>query len=124
MNNLVFNVLSAIVVAIAGIVAKSLLPYIKMKKNEALAKLRATNFGFAADIIESVVRAVEQTVSDEYHGDDKKHIAIERIKTLLEQNGIAITDEQMESLIESAVQAMNEGKISEVIEIPGSDSST
>ena len=111
MDKLVFNILLALVVAIAGIIAKNVLPFLKAKKEEALAKLRETKFAFAADIIDAVVRAVEQTVSEELHGDDKKNLAIKYIQELLAQNGIAITAEQLDVLIEAAVQAMNEAKI-------------
>lgn len=111
MDKLVFNILLALAVAIAGIIAKNVLPFLKAKKEEALAKLRETKFAFAADIIDAVVRAVEQTVSEELHGDDKKNLAIKYIQELLAQNGIAITAEQLDVLIESAVQAMNEAKI-------------
>ena len=76
MENLIFNVLMALVVAIVGIIAKTLLPYLKAKEEEALAKLRRTKWSWAADIIDAVVRAVEQTVSDEIHGDDKKALAV------------------------------------------------
>lgn len=116
MQNLIFNVLMALVVAIAGIVAKQVIPFVKAKKEEALAKIRHTKWAFAADIIDAVVRAVEQTVSDEIHGDGKKEIAIKYIQELLAQNGIEVTAEQLDALIEAAVQAMNEGQIK--VEVP------
>lgn len=118
MQNLIFNVLMALVVAIAGIVAKQVIPFVKAKKEEALAKIRQTKWAFAADIIDAVVRAVEQTVSDEIHGDGKKEIAIKYIQELLAQNGIEVTAEQLDALIEAAVQAMNEGQIK--VEVPES----
>lgn len=116
MQNLIFNVLMALVVAIAGIVAKTLIPYLKQKEVEALTKLRQTQWGFMADIVEAVVRAVEQTVSDEIHGEGKKELAIKYIQELLAQNGIEVTAEQLDALIEAAVQAMNEGQIK--VEVP------
>ena len=111
MDKLVFNIVLALVVAVAGIIAKSLIPYLKAKKEEALAKLRSTKWYFVADIVDAVVRAVEQTVSEEIHGEDKKSLAIKYIQELLAQNGIAISAEQLDALIEAAVQAMNEGNI-------------
>ena len=100
MENLIFNVLMALVVAIVGIIAKTLLPYLKAKEEEALAKLRRTKWSWAADIIDAVVRAVEQTVSDEIHGDE-----------LLNQNGISLSDKQIDALIEAAVHTMNDSII-------------
>ena len=91
MEKMVFSITMALVVAIAGAIAKELYPYLKQKQEEATAKLRQTQWAFAADIIDAVVRAVEQTVSEEIHGPDKREIAIKYIMQLLEKNGIRIT---------------------------------
>lgn len=109
MNNLILNVLTCVIVAVIGIITRSLLPYLKAKKEEALAKLRKTKFDWAADIIDAVVRAVEQTVAEDIHGIDKKNLAIKYIAPFLAQNGIVLTEEEIDCLIEAAVQAMNEG---------------
>jgi LL-H family phage holin len=110
-EKLVFNILMAIVVALAGIIAKELLPYLKRKQEELTARLRKTQWAFAADIVDAVVRAVEQTVSEELHGAGKKDLAVRYIRELLKQNGIYVTAEQLDALIEAAVQAMNAGTI-------------
>ena len=106
-DKLIFEVLMAIVVVIAGIVARELFPYLKQKQLEFTARLRKTQWAFAADIVDAVVRAVEQTVSEELHGPEKKDLAVRYIRRLLEQNGIYVTAEQLDALIEAAVQAMN-----------------
>lgn len=115
-EKLVYEVLFALVVAIAGIVAKTLIPYLKQKEAEALAKLRQTQWAWAVDIIEAVVRAVEQTVSEEIRGEDKKAIAVRYITDIFRQNGIELSHEQIDKLIEAAVQAMNQQSIQ--IEVP------
>jgi LL-H family phage holin len=109
MNTLVFNVLTAVIVALIGIVTKELLPFLRAKEIEAEAKLRRTKWAWAADIIDAVVRAVEQTVSGEIHGPGKKQKAQRIISVLLEQNGIQLSADQIDALIEASVQAMNEG---------------
>lgn len=116
MNNLIFNVLMALVVAICGVIARTLLPFLKAKKEEALAQMRRTKWAWAADIIDAVVRAVEQTVGEEIHGIEKKTIAIEYIKSMFAQANITLTDEEISQLIESAVHAMNEQHKTEVLE--------
>ena len=116
MDKIIFEVLMALIVAIAGIIAKSLIPYLKQKEEEALIKLRQTEFAWAADIVEAVVRAVEQTVSEEIHGKDKKDIAVRYITDMLRQNGIDLSYEQIDKLIEAAVQTMNANAIQ--IEVP------
>ena len=116
MDKIIFEVLMALIVAIGGIIAKSLIPYLKQKEEEALIKLRQTEFAWCADIVEAVVRAVEQTVSEEIHGKDKKDIAVKYINEILNQNGIAISADQVDKLIEAAVNAMNQQTIQ--IEVP------
>lgn len=109
MNELVFNILMALIVAIVGIIAKELLPFIKQKQEELDAQLRKTEWAWAADIVDAVVRAVEQTVADNIHGQDKKDIAIKYINNLLEENGLDyLSDDQINALIEAAVNSMNE----------------
>lgn len=107
MNNILFNVLSAVIVALIGIIVKDLLPYLKTVKKEAMERIRATRWAWAADIIDAVVRAVEQTVSDEIHGADKKAIALQYIEPFLQNAGICLTAEEIDRLLEAAVQAMN-----------------
>lgn len=111
MNNILFNVLSAVIVALIGIIVKDLLPYLKTVKAEAMERIRSTRWAWAADIIDAVVRAVEQTVSDEIHGADKKAIAMQYIVPFLQNAGISLTPEEIDRLLEAAVQAMNANMI-------------
>ena len=113
MNDLIFNVLMALVVALAGIVARQLLPYLREKKEEATEAIRQTRWAWCADIIDAVVRAVEQTVGEEIHGDDKKAEAILLIGRLFYQAGLHMSDDQIDALIEAAVQTMNAEVLSE-----------
>lgn len=107
MNTLIFNVLMAVTVSLAGVIMKTLLPYLKEKKEETTARIRKTRWAWAADIIDAVVRAVEQTVSEEVHGEEKKEIAVDYISKLLRQNGLDLSREQVDALVEAAVQTMN-----------------
>lgn len=116
MEKLVYEVLFALVVAIAGIVAKNLIPYLKQKEAEALAKLRQTQFSWLADIVELIVRSVEQTVSEEIHGQEKKDIAIKYIEEICKQVDLTFSYEQIDRMIEAAVNAMNQQSIQ--IEVP------
>ena len=106
-QNLVFNVLMALVVAMAGIVTRSLLPYLRNKKEEALAQIRKTKWSWAADIIDAVVRAVEQTVEEDLHGEAKKDVAIQYISDILSRAGLTLSDVEINTLIEAAVNTMN-----------------
>lgn len=110
-NQLVFNVLLALIVALIGIVTKTLLPYLKAKQEAATTALRQTRWAWAADIIDAVVRAVEQTVEDGVHGEAKKAEATRLIFDFFRANHIDLTQEQISALIESAVQTMNSNTI-------------
>ena len=122
MDRLIFNVLMALVVALAGIVARKLLPCIEKKVEEAEEKIRRTQWAWAVDIVEAVVRAVEQTVAEDIHGKDKKDRAILYITRLLKENGISLSSEEISTLIEAAVHTMNENCIlagaGELVDLP------
>lgn len=107
MNNLLMNVLTAVIVAMIGVITTQLLPFLTAKKDEALAKMRRTKWAWAADIIEAAVRAVEQTVAEDVHGINKKKLAVNYIMPWLSKNGINLTEDEIDQLIEAAVQAMN-----------------
>lgn len=107
MNNLLMNVLTAVIVALIGVITTQLLPFLTAKKDEALAKMRRTKWAWAADIIDAAVRAVEQTVAEDVHGINKKKLAVNYIMPWLQKNGITLTEGEIDQLIEAAVQAMN-----------------
>ena len=121
MNELVFNICLAIVVAIFGIIAKSVIPFLRAKKDAAMEQLRSTRYFWIADIVDSVVNAVEQTVKDEIHGDDKKQLAIRYIMEILKENNVEISAEQLSTLIEAAVKAMNDALPEEIIAVPDNE---
>lgn len=108
LNDLIFNICLALVVAICGIICRELLPYIKEKRNEAMKALEATKWAWAADIIDAVVHAVEQTVIEQ-HGEEKKAIAHQLIVKALKEANIYLSDAQIDTLIEAAVNIMNGG---------------
>ncbi len=110
MPNLVFNILMALITVFAGAIANELMPYLRARKEEATAKIRQTQWAWAADIIDAVVRAVEQTVSEGIHGEGKKQLAVNYINQLFEQAGLSLPPQQVDALIEAAVQSMNTGK--------------
>ena len=107
LNTMVFNILVALTVALVGIVTRQLLPYLREKRIEATEKIRQTQWSWCADIIDAVVRAIEQTVSDEIHGEDKKAEAVKLIGRIFYQAELHLSDDQIDALIEAAVQSMN-----------------
>lgn len=51
MEELVYNVLLAVITALIGVVTTQLIPYLKAKQTETTAKLRQTKWSWTADII-------------------------------------------------------------------------
>ena len=110
-NQLVFNVLLALIVALIGIVTKTLLPYLKAKQAAATTALRQTRWAWAADIVDAVVKAVEQTADEYMHGEVKKDAATRMIVDFFRENHIDLTEAQISALIETAVQELNSNTI-------------
>ena len=107
MNQIVYNVLLAVITALIGVIVNQAIPYLKGKYAEAEAKVRQTKWSWAMDVADAAVRAVEQTASEAIHGNGKKDLAKQFVKSALEQAGVKMTDYQIDTLIEAAVQAMN-----------------
>ena len=107
MNDLFFKVLLAVITALIGVIVNQAIPYLKGKYAEAEAKVRQTKWSWAMDVADAAVRAVEQTASEAIHGNGKKDLAKQFVKSALEQAGVKMTDYQIDTLIEAAVQAMN-----------------
>lgn len=104
MNELLFNILQVVIISAIAAILRYAIPYFT-------AILRAHDYNFAASIIETMVRAAEQTFIGVHRGDEKFEWVVKMAKVQLDKYGIAITDDQLIQLLEAAVQAMNaEGK--------------
>ena len=60
------------------------------------------------DVVSTTVQYVEQVYKD-IHGQEKLDKALERASELLKEKGIAVSDTEFETLIESAVCGFNDG---------------
>ena len=60
------------------------------------------------DVVDTTVKYVEQVYSD-IHGEEKLAKAIERASQLLNDQGIIVSVDELETLIESAVNGFNGG---------------
>jgi LL-H family phage holin len=110
-STLIYNTLLALIVALIGIVTKTLLPYLRAKKDETTTALRQTRWVWAADIVDAVVKAVEQTADEYMHGEVKKDAATRMIVDFFRENHIDLTEAQISALIETAVQELNANTI-------------
>jgi len=100
MNDILFNILQVLVVSAIAAILRYLIPLL-------IQTLRAHDYNFAANIVETAVRAAEQSFIGHGRGDEKYRYAVETIKSTFGKYNIKITDDQICQLIEAAVQTMN-----------------
>lgn len=100
MNDLLFNILQVVIISAIAAVLRYTIPYFTRI-------LREHDFNFAADIIETLVRAAEQTITGHGRGDERFEFVVRMAKAQLERYNIQIEDDQIIQLLEAAVQAMN-----------------
>ena len=101
MNDVVFEILKAVLVLVIILIAKYLVPWIKLQvEHEWLLKW-----------VELAVRSAEQTVLGDKTGPEKKAIVTKFLKEQLQQKNISISDEQLNTLIEAAVYAMKQEQV-------------
>ena len=60
------------------------------------------------DVVNSTVKYVEQIYTD-IHGEDKLNEALKQASSILQEKGIQVSQDQLKTLIESAVYGMNQG---------------
>lgn len=100
MNEIVFEVLRAVVMLVIILLARYAIPYVKLKVED-------TRYAWLVDWVELSVRSAEQTIVGNKTGAEKKAAVTKFVKNLLYQKNIIISDKQLDTLIESAVYVMN-----------------
>jgi len=103
MNDVLFEVLKAVIVLAVVLIVRYAVPYAK----EAVEK---SKYSWLITWVDIAVRAAEQTVFGEATGAEKKAIVTEFIKELLISKNLSVSDEQLDKLIEATVFEMNGGK--------------
>ena len=99
MNDLTFNILKLVVSVVCALIAVYLVPYLKNKlQDEKYAQLLY--------MVEVAVRAAEQTLGAG-EGKLKKDEVMKFVVKWMDEQGIKITIQQLDQLIESAVFNMN-----------------
>lgn len=104
MNEILFEILKAVVVLVIILVGRYAIPYLKQlaeaKEHEWIVKW-----------VGVAVKATEQTIFGDKKGPERKAIVTKFIKTLLLKKNISLSDAQLENLIEAAVYAMKGGEL-------------
>ena len=103
MDDRFFELILAFIPVLGTVLTIFIIPYIEEKiGNEKLAK-----YEYWANM---AVRAAEMLFVESGKGIDKKTYVVEFLTNLFNKNKVVITDEQMNVLIEAAVQELNKNK--------------
>ncbi len=97
MNEIIYEIIRALLVISIMVVVRYAVPYLK-------SKIKNTELEWIYAWAVKAVKAAEQTRTGK--GIIKKATVKDFLLNVIEQNNISLTDEQLENLIESAVYAM------------------
>ena len=100
MNEVLFEILKAVVILAIILLGRYVIPFIKLQ-------VEKTRYAWLINWVELAVRSAEQTILGDKSGPEKKAIVTKFIKEQLEAKRISISDDQLDILIESAVYIMN-----------------
>lgn len=100
MNDVMFTILEGIVAISIILIMRYAIPYLRIKLQSVIDIT-------VWDAIVKEVKSVEQTMKGKGLGIAKKEEVIVRITAWANKHGIAITQEQISQLIETAVFIMN-----------------
>ena len=100
-NELTFDILKIVVSVCAALVTVYLVPYLKtLKEDKRYASL--------VEMVEVAVRAAEQTIKEPHEGKLKKTEVVQFVTEWLDKQGIKITPEELDRLIECAVYQLKQ----------------
>ena len=100
MNDVTFIILKLVVSVCAALVTVYLIPYIKTLREDK-------RYAQALDIVQTAVRAAEQTCKDDT-GEFKKSEVLSFVCQWLKKNGVKMEMSQLDRLIECAVYQMKQ----------------
>lgn len=102
MNELTFDILKIVVSVCAALITVYVVPYIKALRQDK-------RYESIMGMVEIAVRAIEQTRKEQGQGKLKKAEVETFITEWLTDQGIKITDKELDQLIECAVYQMKQG---------------
>lgn len=94
------------VISLASVVITCLFGYIGLAVKKTYTKY--VDNQVKKDVVETTVNYVEQVYTD-IHGNEKLQAAKDVVIGILNEKGINITDDELETLIEAAVYGLNQG---------------
>ncbi len=101
MDDVTFMILKLVISVCAALVTAYVIPYLKTLKNNK-------RYSTVIDMVSLAVRAAEQTITDPKSGALKKAKVMQFTNRWLKTQGISISEEELNDLIESAVYQMKQ----------------
>lgn len=101
MSEVLFEVLKAVVILSVILLVRYAVPYIRQQ-------VENTKYAWLEKWVELSVKSAQQTIFGDKSGPEKKAIVTKFIKDLLIKKNISISDDQLNTLIESAVYIMKQ----------------
>lgn len=101
MNEITFDILKIVVSICAALVTVYVIPYLKTLKDDK-------RYSSLVGIVEVAVRAAEQTIKEPGEGKLKKAQVVQFVTEWLDKQGIKITPEELDRLIECAVYQLKQ----------------
>ncbi len=98
MSDITFEVLKLIVMVVAVVIARYLIPWLKTSVNEY-------KMNQIIRIIESAVQMAQQVYSSET-GEARKEIVVNYVHRVLMKKGLSISEEELDTLIEAFVKQL------------------
>lgn len=98
MNDITFIILKLVISVCAALITVYVIPYLKTLRQDR-------RYASLFDAVEVAVKAAEQTWKSET-GEYKKSEVLTYVAHWMEENGIKVTQEQLDQLIECAVYRM------------------
>lgn len=93
----IVNIATMIIVALAGVVARSIVSYLKKK---GVLKQIENNKA----IVKTSVKAVQQIYKDKLNGEQKMDAVVNEAQKIMFKHGIKITNDEIKILAESVVR--------------------
>ena len=100
MSEITFTILKIVVSVVAALISAFVIPLLK-------EKLQDIRYKRVLEMVKVGVRAAEQTIKGSGQGAVKKDEVINFVTVWMLQQGIEITEDQLDQLIEAAVYALN-----------------
>lgn len=102
-NELLVDILRVVIIAAIIFFTRYCIPALK-------SYISSSNYALVASVVQDAVEQAEQIIKKEKAGSEKKEFVKATLSKIFEDAGIHITEDQIDSLIESAVFAMNTSK--------------